>query len=72
MQERGSVVMEKKACLICLDYKHQSDVCKYLTKNKCTKVLPNGSVCGSPHHELLHEEDETDEDQVESEPSDEE
>ena len=44
-----------------------------MTQNKCRKVLSGGGVCGSPHHELLHEEEaDTDGDQDESDASDEE
>ena len=69
VQKRIATVQEKNACYVCLDYKHEVDDCRYMTQNKCRKVLSGGGVCGSPHHELLHEEgtDDTDGDQVQSE-----
>ena len=43
--------------ILCLDPKHQIETCMWASKNRCSKVLGSGVVCGEPHHELLHEDD---------------
>ena len=74
-EERNAFIELINGCRSCLDPKHQLETCKWASKNRCSRVLGNGDVCGEPHHELLHEDGDTsteNENEEEEDPYDEE
>ena len=55
VEERGLKVLQLKACIQCLTWKHEVEECdRWREPVECPEGGDDGQVCGKQHHGMLH------------------